>query len=110
LFLLLLLAGDLAFLTLRIINELFDISRSLGVNVDKGHPEFYQYTKFLWICCLLILAHLRLKSRQYFAWLVVFIYFLLDDALRIHQTGGDYISSNYFSFSPPLGLEEWHSG
>ncbi len=103
--LLLLLCTDVAFIILHIIyfqtelidNSLYSLSR------DNGYAEFFQYTKFLWIILLLLGIVIRTKLPGYIAWTLLFIYFLADDALQVHEYYGRIIAGN-LEFVPPMNL------
>jgi hypothetical protein len=103
LFLSLLIAGDLAFIALHVADSKMGINKLLDLSLDRGHPEFYQYMKLLWICGLLAYISLRWTSKHYGAWLLLFAYLLLDDSLRIHERGGKYIAIA-LGFQSMLGL------
>ncbi|MBN1597512.1 MAG: hypothetical protein JW894_04420 [Bacteroidales bacterium] len=104
-FLAILLCADLMFFILHLVNILLpDFNNSLySLEVDKGYPEMYQYIKWLWIAILLIyISGIRL-SFGYLAWGILFFYFLIDDAMTIHERIGFYFADN-FNFVPPMGL------
>lgn len=80
-----------------IFGDNFSISR------DNGYAEWYQYGKELSIVALcLIIARYRGISSLY-AWVPLFLYFLLDDSLAIHETVGAVVS-NHLEFSASNGL------
>ena len=104
-FLAILLCADLMFFILHQIHILLpEINDPLySLEVDKGYPEMYQYIKWLWIAILFIyISRIRL-SFGYLAWGILFFYFLIDDAMTIHERIGYYFAEN-FSFVPPMGL------
>jgi hypothetical protein len=43
------------------------------------------------------------KKKIYFAWALLFLYFLLDDSLQFHENFGAYLVE-YFNFKPNFGL------
>jgi len=103
-FLVLLVLGDLAFILLHFVNELTPTSRNLlSIAKDRSYAELYQYVKFLWIITLLAKIARDRKTVHYVTWVLVFTYFLFDDALKIHELGGDFIAEK-LDFTPPLGL------
>ena len=69
----------------------------------------YQYLKFLAIIVSLIITALKNASLLYVAWTSDFVYFLLDDSLRVHERVGRYIAAN-LNFVPPLGLKLYDYG
>jgi len=75
----------------------------LGINQDQGYAEIYMYLKELWIIILLIFILIKTKTVGYSAWILLFLYILLDDSLEIHETFGSYIATQ-LEFSSLLGL------
>jgi len=60
----------------------------LSIQEDHSLGEFFQYAKELLIA-LAIFQVARLKhNRSYLVWTLLFIYLLLDDAMRIHDQAG----------------------
>lgn len=103
LFLALLVAGDLLFIALHVVNLKFRMDKLLNIGLDRGYAEFYQYVKFFWICIMLIYASYKWASKHYIAWVLLFTYLLLDDALRIHEIFGSHIATN-LSLTPIFNL------
>lgn len=104
-FLVLLLFADFAFVVIHFVSFYtpylnFEIN---SLYYDWTLPEIYQYFKWLWIIILLIYVSRKRRSFGYMAWALVFTYFLLDDALQIHERFGAYVTRN-FDFIPPFGL------
>ena len=93
-FLFLLLVADGVFILLHFL-RLLPIMDSplLALDKDLGYPEFYQYTKELWMVILLLTLRSRTKTNGYILWALLFLYILLDDSLRIHESVGRYTSS-----------------
>ncbi len=79
------------------LNELYHL------NNESGYPEVYQYLKWLWITILLIYVSKQRKSFSYFAWVLVFVYFLLTDAMEIHNIVGAYIAGTFDSMHVSIG-------
>ncbi|MES2831833.1 MAG: hypothetical protein V4695_07575 [Pseudomonadota bacterium] len=75
----------------------------LNIEMDKGYAELFQYLKYLWIILLLSSVCLKEKAVCYVPWVVLFAYFLLDDALGLHESAG-YQIGTFLSFTPPFGL------
>ncbi len=98
---------DFVFLLLHIANQLdlFDMRNkiSYSIAVDGSYGELYQYIKELSIALLLIFIGIRTSKKIYFSWSILFIYFLLDDSLQIHENFGNYLS-NYFLLHGSYGL------
>lgn len=101
----LLICADVAFIILHVVyfqtellnNSLYSLSR------DNGYAEFFQYTKFLWIILLLFGVFVRTKSPGYLAWASLFLYFLADDAFKLHENYGRVIARN-LDFIPPMSV------
>lgn len=104
-FLLLLLSGDLIYIVLHFLNA-FALNSTyslLSLERDRGYPEMYQYLKFCWIVALLLLITWKKRTWHYVIWMGVFLCFLADDSLQIHERIGRSIAAN-LDFIPPLGL------
>jgi len=88
--LVLLLLGDLAFIAIHgLWLALPGIEgRVYALDYDRGHAEFYQYTKALWIVALLAALTVRSRARGYLAWMAVFALLLVDDAMAAHERLG----------------------
>ncbi len=103
-FLLLLLITDCIFVILHFIPLTPWFSNPLlGIDQDQGYAEIYMYLKELWIIILLTFILIKTKTIGYSAWILLFIYILLDDSLQIHETIGGYIASN-LEIQPLFGL------
>lgn len=88
--LILLLSIDAAFIAIDIIRRCTPYFQSSlwSLEKDLGYPEIFQYVKFFFMCILLLdTAKIRHKL-GYVAWAVLFFYFLLDDALKVHERLG----------------------
>ena len=96
---------DLAFIALHSINEFSPLlnNRLYSLEKDLGFAEMYQYVKWFWIILLLTYTSITRRSFCFIAWVLVFSYFLLDDALSLHETVGLLISRN-LGITPILGL------
>ena len=102
--LILLVASDLAFIAGHVLNAtVLHATNLLNTDVDGGYPEVFQYLKFFWIAILLVLTGARRRSVHYCAWALVFTYFLLDDALMLHEHVGASVSET-LGFVPALGM------
>jgi hypothetical protein len=107
LLLMLLLSADFIFISLHIIHQRnhLQILRSgyFYLGQDLGYAEVYQYIKYFWIILLFTYVLICTKCLSYISWIVVFIYFLCDDALQVHEILGRFIAKS-FHFSPPFNL------
>lgn len=82
---------DLAFILLHIVVATTDWLPSLPkllISEDRGYAEKFQYLKLLIVVLGLGWLAVQRRSRIFFAWSMIFLYILLDDALTIHERGG----------------------
>lgn len=100
-----LLVADLAFVAMHLIHSLtqYFASPLLNIETDKGYAEMFQYLKYLWIMMLLFFISIKERSLFYFPFFLLFAYFLVDDALQLHEVLGKQIGE-YISFVPPFRL------
>ena len=105
LFLILLLCADFVFIGLHAVNTLTPLLKSAlySLGSDSSYSEMFQYLKWLWIIILLAYVSRSRRSFGYLAWLLLFVYFLCDDALSIHEKVGEHIAG-YLTLTPPFGL------
>ena len=109
-FLILLVFTDIGFVLIYFIDLLSpNPNKMLSIGSDRGFPELFQYIKFSWIIILFTIQTYNKKSLQFFIWAIIFAYFLVDDAFRIHENMGILISSR-FSMTPQLGLSAQNIG
>ncbi len=102
--LILLLLADCVFILLHIPYTMQMISNSFfSIEKDLGYAEIYQYIKIYWIILLLLCIVAKRKRMIYFAWLLLFLYLLIDDMLRVHEKLGRHLVS-YFEYQPAFGL------
>lgn len=101
----LLLATDVAFILLHILNSVLSWANPLlSLMTDGGYPEMFQYIKEFWIAIALFTLCWRTRQGIYAPWGLLFIYLLCDDALRFHERGGWFLVSEWNYFRPALGL------
>lgn len=62
--------------------------RILSLTTDQSIPETYQYIKELWIFLILGFSFFTKKDFIYLFWSLLFLFFLLDDFIGIHETIG----------------------
>lgn len=104
--LVLLLCGDLAFVALHFIHHFtpwFDTDL-LSLEQDRGYAEFYQYVKWLWIVLLLGALSRRTGLSALSAWIPLFVYFLFDDAMMLHERLGARVADHIPAGLPTFGL------
>jgi len=100
LFLLLLLSADIAFTILHIIKHAY-VPNSSEWNVRvNAYLDTYHFIKIFWIIVLLTYILKSTRCYGYGSWLLVFTYFLFDDALLLHQNLGDHIASSFGVYLP----------
>jgi hypothetical protein len=101
----LLICADLVFIALHSINGLTSIldNRLFSFERDGSYPEVYQYIKWFWLIVLMLHISISRRSYAYLAWGLVFAYFLVDDALMIHERVGRIIAGN-LAIRAPFGL------
>lgn len=89
-----LLIGDALFLLLHLLLVFtpFISDGNFYLDVDGGYGEWFQYLKFGSVIWLLATLIRRQRAPLYVHWLVLFAYFLLDDAFRIHERGGVWLA------------------
>jgi hypothetical protein len=105
LLLFLLWTADLVFIILHVIHKNTDLlPKSLySLSLDRGYAEFFQYTKELWIFLILITLAITLRQRLYAIFSFLFLYFLIDDSVELHENLGKFLAE-WFNFEPAFGL------
>ncbi|MCZ6702981.1 MAG: hypothetical protein O6940_08075 [Ignavibacteria bacterium] len=103
--LILLVLTDFFFIVFHILHTYTDFasSRLLSIERDFGFAEMFQYIKAYWIGLMLLWLALKRRSFLFFGWSQLFIYLLFDDALQIHEKGGNILARD-FNLQPILGL------
>jgi len=71
------------------------LSDSFSIIYDRGIGEFFQYFKELAIFILFILMAMKTKQNVYLSWGALFLYLLLDDSLKIHETLGGVLATKF---------------
>jgi hypothetical protein len=104
-FLFLLLSADFIFMFMHFYYKLtHDMECSLFcLTKDRSYAEFYQYLKYSWIMILLGYVILITKIPQYLSWILLFAFFLFNDAFQLHQFFGPAFGK-YIAFDPPFDL------
>ena len=102
--LIILLLIDFAFVLFHGIYKLHLISNSLfSIEREFGYAEVYQYIKEFSIMLLLFKIAMNRKQFIFFAWSLLFMYFLFDDSCQIHEKLGSFLA-HYFDFQPMFYL------
>jgi hypothetical protein len=96
LLLLLVLSADFVFIVLHIIIGIFDPNPALcDISGICAFMNVYHLIKLFWITVLLAYLLIRTEYRGYVSWILMFTFFLFDDALLIHQNIGDQIAKSF---------------
>lgn len=106
-FLSLLLAADALFILVHIANENAGLisNRNFALDRDRGYAEIYQYVKLYWIVITLAALWWRTRAPVYVGWIGAFGYLLLDDALQVHERGGEIVAARW-GYGETLGLRD----
>ncbi len=75
----------------------------LSLTQDLGYAEFFQYIKEIWIALMLMWVAVRGGGAVYGGWAALFVFFLLDDAVQIHERLGAG-AARVVALFPPLPL------
>lgn len=100
----LLILADLCFIFIHVL-FLLELLRNplFSIEQDFGYGEVYQYIKEYWIMVMLFIIAVKRTTIVYFTWSLLFMYLLLDDALKIHENFGITLA-NYWKLQPNFGL------
>jgi hypothetical protein len=71
------------------------------VDMDNSYAEAYQYLKYVWVIILLAMIAIRGRSWVFAAWIPLFLFFLVDDAIMLHEGVGFWLAGQ--SWVPSLG-------
>jgi hypothetical protein len=74
-----------------------------NVGYDHGYGEIFLYAQELLIIFMLLFLAVNRRVALYFGWSLLFCFFLIDDAFRIHEYFGETIAQKY-SLQPFMGL------
>jgi hypothetical protein len=100
LFLVLFLSADVVFNVFHIIKHT-PFANSLITNVRiSSYLEIYHLVKLFWIVILFVYLLKLTKYSGYVSWILIFSFFLFDDAFFIHQNLGAYLANNSFTLFP----------
>lgn len=105
LILVLLVATDLIFIALHALRWwLNSPNLALRIDIEGSYGEVFQYTKYLWAAILIGWFAAQNRAWRFASWSFVFLYFLADDCLAIHESVGALVSARV-NFGLPLGLD-----
>ena len=79
------------------------LSTQLNIESDGSIPELFNYLKWAASAVACAYAFSRRREPLYLAWAMLFSYFLLDDANRIHEQLGNRLATA-FDLGPALAL------
>jgi len=107
----LLLSADLAFIVLHLVWNFSSLleDKRFAVWTDLGFSEVYQYVKEFWAVMLMLWLAARHRAVVHLNWALLFLYFLLDDSLQIHERMGR-IAAARFALPPMFGLRSQDMG
>ena len=99
LLLLLLLSADFAFNLFHVTKHTLVSHSSLYYKLS-AYLEIYHLIKLFWVVVLFAYLLAITRCSGYLAWILVFTFFLIDDALLIHQNIGDQIAKAFDASLP----------
>ena len=76
----------------------WDAPDILRIDMDGSYGEAYQYAKYVWLLILLLVYARENRNWPMVAWALLIFYFLVDDALVVHERIGLWYSSSSWSF------------
>tara|TARA_R110000765_G_scaffold377964_1_gene468908 strand:- start:323 stop:1051 length:729 start_codon:yes stop_codon:yes gene_type:complete len=112
--LLILLIVDLVFVVIHIVTcflyfigkiENFGDYNFLVLTQDESFAEIFQYLKYLSVIIMIGYLIYVEKAYAYISWILLFIFFLLDDSLSLHESMGEVLVKE-FNFKPMFGLRD----
>lgn len=103
--LLTLLLADLTFLAIHLFHGLtpYFANPLFNLEADNGYAERYQYLKYVGIMVLLSCLCVKRKRLSFLPWILLFAYFLADDAWQLHEELGAWIAER-IPYQPPFRL------
>ena len=75
----------------------------LVLTQDESYAEMFQYLKYIAFIVMTIYLISIEKSYAYISWVLLFLFFLLDDSLSLHELAGELLAEKY-NFEPKFGL------
>lgn len=104
--LVLLVGMDLVYLVVDVSHNILGVASprsSFEVHRDRSIPEFYQYTKLLWILGVITVLAWSVRQSNLLVWTPFFGFLLATDALTLHEMAGGWLATQ-LSLPPVLGL------
>jgi hypothetical protein len=74
-----------------------------NIGYDHGYGEIFLYAQELLIIVMLLFLAVNRRVALYYGWALLFCFFLIDDAFRVHEYFGETIARDY-NLQPLLGL------
>lgn len=86
----LLIATDLAFCAIHLLHVYSPVANDwlFSIQTDRSYAELFQYIKLFWLVLLLAGLTLSHKAFAYLGWTALFVYLLIDDIFRVHESVG----------------------
>ena len=103
-----LLVIDLALVAVHVVNLRWIRNETLSLETDRGLGELFQHLKLAAACVLIVRQARQGASSRCLAWLPLYVYFLLDDVLGIHERGGELVAELLSRWSSPDRFDQWH--
>ncbi len=75
----------------------------LVLTQDESYAEVFQYLKYIAFIVMTIYLISIEKAYAYISWVILFLFFLLDDSLSLHELAGEFLAEKYH-FEPKFGL------
>lgn len=76
----------------------WDAPDILRIDMDGSYGEAYQYAKYLWVLILFIVYARQTRNGAIAPWILLMLYFLIDDALLAHEQVGFWYNSQSWAF------------
>ncbi len=95
-----LLGTDMAFIGLHVLYAVGMLHNGdYSIAQDRGYAEVFQYVKLYWIALGLTWLAARDREPLYGAWCAIFLYLLVDDALKVHEQLGRTMAADWPIFA-----------
>ncbi|MFT5735796.1 MAG: hypothetical protein ACI9SG_000127 [Maribacter sp.] len=75
----------------------------LVLTQDESYAEMFQYIKYVALIVMTVYLIILEKSYSYASWTLLYLFFLLDDSLSLHEKAGEFLVQKH-NFKPMLGL------
>ncbi|WJL94747.1 hypothetical protein QSU92_12310 [Microbacterium sp. ET2] len=85
-------------LTHVVIMTFFDAPNVWRIDMDWSFAEAYQYMKYFWVAALLVWYARATRGWAILAWVPLIVFFLLDDAMLLHEQAGLWFAAQPWAF------------